>query len=291
MALESTQSESIIVRLDAKPSEVNAEAVATSMTAVLALISEAKQELAGNQQLLVKSRPFADGSFEIPLDLIAIVGGAMFASSPLIENVLDILRKYFDVRRLLRGEALTATPEEPTVSINGKDITIGQITLNLLQPSSKANQEVERAMEQVEADENIKQFQILQGPDRRPLVTVARSEFKYFMRRSVPTTLPLELDITVRETLTIISPVFQGRGHWKFNRNGTSIKALIADDVFLTRVKSAEENFSAGDRLDVTLVVHQKLDETTKAYENKKFIVHRVWGHTKRDEQSSLLDG
>ena len=83
----------MVVRLDAKSSEVNASAVASLMTAVIALISEAQQGVAENQQLLIKARPFADGSFEIPLDLVTLTAATLLDSSPLIDGVLELLKK------------------------------------------------------------------------------------------------------------------------------------------------------------------------------------------------------
>ena len=93
-----------------------------------------------------------------------------------------------------------------------------------------------------------------------------------------------ERDVANREMLHIVAPVFQGKAMWRFNRGGHIIPAHISDESFSERVTQGVEVFTAGDRLDVDIVVHQELDKATNSYVNKKYTIQHVWGHEKRQD-------
>jgi len=57
------------------------------------------------------------------------------------------------------------------------------------------------------------------------------------------------------------------------------INAMIEDDEITERVRTGEEAFAAGDRLDVDLSVVQEFDQLTRDYLNKKDRIVRVYGH------------
>lgn len=289
MPPEHDTTESLVVRLASEDSQVNATAVSSTMSAVVALIIEAQQQISENEQLLIKARPFAKGSFEIPLDLILVTAGAMLVSSPLIETVLDILQNYFDIKRSLKG-AEPPTTTTSTVTIDGKEVSIGTITLNLLSPTSNANRQMAAATEELEKDQAISGFELLRGDERVSFVTVARSEFSYYKSAPPSALPPNERDLRSREMLSIASIVFEGTGKWRFNRQGHIIATKIEDAEFLERVQTGIEVFGAGDRLDVALLIHQTLDPATNDYLNKSYIIERVYGHEKRQKQQSLLD-
>ncbi len=289
MPPEHDTTESLVVRLASEDSQVNATAVSSTMSAVVALIIEAQQQISENEQLLIKARPFAKGSFEIPLDLILVTAGAMLVSSPLIETVLDILQNYFDIKRSLKG-AEPPTTTTSTVTIDGKEVSIGTITLNLLSPTSNANRQMAAATAELEKDQAISGFELLRGDERVSFVTVARSEFSYYKSAPPSALPPNERDLRSREMLSIASIVFEGTGKWRFNRQGHIIATKIEDAEFLERVQTGIEVFGAGDRLDVALLIHQTLDPATNDYLNKSYIIERVYGHEKRQKQQSLLD-
>ena len=222
--------EQVVVRLDSREPEANAAAVASSMSAVLSLVSEAHAALGDNQKLLVKARPFAEGSFEIPLELILIGVGAMLVNHPLLENILEAIRRYFEIKKQLKGDALVRKDAQ-TIILNGSEVNVGSVTINLLDPRSKANQDVARAL-QIDNDESISGIELIRGVEQTPFVTVRKSEFRYYK-------LPDSLDDPTkrrqsrsRETLGIASIVFEGDAKWRFNRRGNIIVVNIADRDF-----------------------------------------------------------
>ena len=283
------QKEQVVVKLDSEGPEANAAAVASSMSAILSLVSEARAALGDNQELLVKARPFAEGSFEIPLDLIVVGVGALLVNHPLLENILDAIRRYFEIKKQLQGNALVRKDAQ-TIILNDSEVNVGSVTINLLDPRSKANQEVARALQEIDNDESISGIRLLRGSERTPFVTVQKSEFRYYK-------LPDSIDDPTRrrqsrsrETLGIASIVFEGEARWRFNRRGGIIPASIADQEFLERVRRRVEKFAAGDRLDVDLVIDQLDELGVGDYVDRAYIIDHVWHHEKQQRQKRLID-
>lgn len=287
---EAGQKEQLTVRLASDQSEANAAAVASTMTAVVSLLSEAQQGLDANKEFLIKARPFKKGSFEIPLELIVMAGGTMFASHPLIDNILDAIKTYFEMKNRLQGDKVEKR-DDTTIVIQDTEINISSITLNLLDPQCPANQDVARALETVEKDETISDIELLRGDEPEPFVKVTRSQFGYYkVNAPPPEPERASRDIQSRETITIWTPDLGGNAKWGFNRKGSLIRATVADQTFMKSVREGAELFAAGDRLLVDLVIHQEFNSTTNDYDNKSYTIKRVRKHEKKDAQQTFLD-
>lgn len=123
---EQIKKQAITVRLSSEGEEVNATAVGITMTAITALITEAHADIAANEELLIKARPFTRGSFEIPLDLIIVQSGTLFTESPLLEQLLETVRHYFMAKVALAG----VIPASSVILIGGHEINVGEVTLS-----------------------------------------------------------------------------------------------------------------------------------------------------------------
>lgn len=289
MAKSKRQKESITVKLSSDNEQVNAAAVGATMTAIVTLIREAHDGMAANEELLVKARPFKKGSFEIPIDLILLSAGALLASSPLLQQIIEIIQRYFEITIRLRGQP-PRSPDPSLLVIEGEEINVGSITMNLLSPTSTTSVEMSAAVSEIQQDAAINQLEIRRGSEKRPFVRVRRREFEYFKREEGLAPFEAERDVLSREQLTIRTVPFEGAAKWKFNRRGTIISAKMSDVDFLERVHSGSEAFRSGDRLDVELVVHQKFHSPTQDYMNVSYEIPHVWGHQPRMEQAELFE-
>ena len=83
--------EEITISLESKESEVDAEAVASMIRAITAIVAETQRELNANEQILVKARPFSKGSFEIPLDLVLVSAASLFDTPIILQNMLETM--------------------------------------------------------------------------------------------------------------------------------------------------------------------------------------------------------
>jgi hypothetical protein len=66
------------------------------------------------------------------------------------------------------------------------------------------------------------------------------------------------LSHTIEIVISVISPVFEGEGIWRFKYGGTSISAKILDTDFLEKVYDGSESFRRGDSFRVLMNTQQK---------------------------------
>ena len=231
--------------------------------------------------MLLKARPFSEGSFEIPLELVILGGASLFDNQPLIDEILRMLKQYFEAKKLLRGQPPPSPRSDGgSVVIHG-DLEISNSVVNIL-VNAKVNTAVDRAAVDVAADETIKHIKVLTGEERTVLTTVEREELEYF--RTGNDTGPRAPTRDRQETTEVIikSPVFEGNARWKFIWKSHTILADISDEDFMERVRAGNEAFAAGDRLEVDLVVHERYDEALATYEESGYSIMRVHRHSKR---------
>jgi len=62
----------------------------------------------------------------------------------------------------------------------------------------------------------------------------------------------------IEAILSVVSPVLEGEGIWKFKYGGATIPAKISDDSFLSGVFDGSESFKRGDAFKVLLATNQK---------------------------------
>jgi hypothetical protein len=286
---DSQKQQSLTVLLDAGGSEVDAAAVGSAMMAFVALVNEAKEQMAQDQQLLIKARPFAPGSFEIPIELILVSAGLLFEHSPLLEALLEVIRRYFETKVVMNGGD-TYSDDGVSITIQGKDVNVGSIAVTLLHPTSRTEAAVSEAFAHLERDATIDGFEIRRPELSTPLVRVSRSEFHHFVREQTLSPPKAEREVLHRTSVTVRSVKFEGKAKWEFIWQGRKISANVVDAAFLDRVQAGVESFTAGDRLVVELKIHQKLETATRDYIDKAYEITRVWEHQPREEQQELFD-
>jgi hypothetical protein len=283
------QEEKIVVKFETKNNikEINALAAAASMEAVTTMIQEVHQGFQDNHKLLVKARPFSPGSFEIPLDLIVVaIAGAGLYDKDIISSILNIIKEYFNIKQLLKGE--TPKVEGGRIVIKNNVINANNITLNLLEPTNPANKLVSKAFTNASFDDSIKDMQIIKKTNNETIAHVKKSEFGYY---EIPKNIieTPEKDKEEKASLVIYGPILDANNikQWKFFRDGKPISANITDDNFLAKVKAGEQ-FASGDTLEVDLLIRQKFNQMLNTYIDSKKTITRVHRHTKKPEQTMM---
>lgn len=290
--MDSSQ-QKIIVTFGTDPdsNEADALAVASGIEAVATMIKEVHQEFHDNHELLVKARPFAQGSFEIPLDIVLLAAvGASFLDRDTIKSILNIIKEYFTIKNLLKGDVPKI--DNGKVMVQDNTIQVQNMTINLFRESSPANQLVCKAMQKACHDETISSFGIVSDYDREKIVHVNRSEFEYYQAIETSVETPEEECRTERATLFIRGPILDAdkKVLWKFvrARDGETFKANITDETFLSRVASGEK-FAAGDMLEVDLLIRQKHDKMFETYNDlNKGTITNVHLHAQRPKQGTF---
>jgi hypothetical protein len=280
--------EEIIIRLESKEYEVDAEAVASMIRAITAIVTETQLELNENEKILVKARPFSKGSFEIPLDLVLVSAASLFDTPIFLQNILETIKSYISIRTELRGEQLPEPDKNGSVVLNGTNITLSHSVIQVFN-SSRVSDAFHRAATDVAADPSISDINIIRSKSKDLLVRIASSELPYFQTTEPPISSEVQnRDRRIEAELVLRSAVFQGKGKWKFNLEGVAIAVTISDEAFLQRVNSGIERFASGDRLKVELLIRERFNHQLSDYERTgSYVVDRVIQHTSQPPSDS----
>lgn len=176
------------------------------------------------------------------------------------------------------------------------NITInGDNTVIAISQDPKVLDSLHQGIANVEKDPAIEGINISDNTTHKSIASISRKEFPYLKRPEIKSDEepPRERVRPERVTLVIHSPVLAGKAKWKFIYHGTTISASMADESFRRRVQGREEQFGAGDRLDVALEISEKYDDETSTYiRTNKYVVRHVFDHFSppKYKQKDLLD-
>ncbi len=286
MDTDERQAEELVVGFDVKSptdSSVEASALGKTVIATDAILRDLHDEFAQDSEILVKARPFKQGSFDIPMEIIVIIAGAALVGFPILENMLKCLTEYFRLKRELKG--LAPRIQDGKLIIENNKIEVDKIVVNLLDPTNRSNKLVASAFEEIEKDDNITAFKITRK--KGMLAKVKREDFKYYGPLAREKTFK---EIETTEVLDVLGPIFDEKGKWTFKREGKVIHANVSDEGFVKEtVIQNGEPFRSGDKLRVELIVEQEYDEAVGVYVDKSYTVVKILKHLKRTETGKLF--
>jgi hypothetical protein len=285
MDTDERQAEELVVGFDVKsPTDSSVEALALGKTviAIDAILRDLHDEFAQDSEILVKARPFKQGSFEIPMEIIVVTTVAL-ANFPILENMLKCLTEYFRLKRELKG--LAPRIQDGKLIIENNKIEIDKVVVNLLDPTNRSNNLVASAFEEIEKDDNITAFKVTRK--KGMLAKVKREDFKYY---GPPAREKKVKEAETTEVLDVLGPIFDEKGKWTFKREGKVIHAYVSDEGFVKEtVIQNGEPFRSGDKLRVELIVEQEYDESVGVYVDRSYTVVKILKHIKRSETGKLF--
>lgn len=258
--------------------EANAAAVAATMQAIVILIDAANDEFAPMGKVVLRARPFGRGSLEVPFDIVEIGAPFLIPILGLAPRILDVLKSYFELRKLyartpVDANSKTETPSQ-TPSVPG--IIVNHGILNILH-DSKVNLAVGNAASAIQADETISGFRLLYGEQKIPVVEVARNELALLSHDKSPTAQPKQRQRKVpKAALDVRSPDLLGASMWGFNYKGHTISASVQDAGFLSHVTNGETAFAAGTTVIADLIIDEEFDVEKNAYVAKRYTISKV---------------
>jgi hypothetical protein len=286
--------EQLTISLGTKIAEANADAVASTIQAVIAVVLEAHKQIKPSDTLVIKALPLRKGSFEIPLELIFVTAKdfAAFAidNLPVLQATFTTVKQYFEVRKLLRGNHLPPPTKEGTVVIGNITLNFNDSTLNVLS-NNHVNTQVSKAASDISKDGTIDHLKLLRGEGEvDEIANVPREELSYlnFDSDNPISEGPMQDRLLKKTELVIHTPVLEGTSQWTFILKGQKITVKIQDEAFMKRVAKGVEEFAAGDRLKVDLVVTEVMQTALATYVAKSYKVVKVHEHLKRQEQLRL---
>jgi len=279
------ETEELIIGFDVeepKDSRVDASSLGKTVIATDSILRELHEEFGKNSELLLKARPFRQGSFEIPMDIVVVTAAAL-VGFPILENMLKCLTEYFRLKRELKG--LAPRIKDGKLIIENNKIEIDKVVVNLLDPTNRSNKLVASAFEEIEKDDNITGFKVTRKKDM--LANVKREDFKYY---ELPAREKRFKETETKEVLDVLGPIFEEKGKWAFRREGKVIHASVSDEGFVKQtVIQNGEPFRSGDKLSVELIVEQEYDESVGVYIDQRYTVVKILKHIKRTETGKLF--
>jgi hypothetical protein len=287
MADQKEHVETLTLTYESSTHRAGARAVGAGILTVQSMIDEVQRAFKENEQILVKARPFAEGSLEIPLDLIVLGAVIVLNEYPLLQKVRDVIARYFEIKKRLRGQPIEVE-DGNVIIIDNSPIHVDEITLQFLDPGSIVSKTCSDAFRAIEEDLDIKAVRVTSSASSKPLAHVPREEFRYYH----PETPIGEQNLgqkreESRETLTVRQPAFEAELAWRFVWHGMKILAKIQDNDFQKRVEEGKESFTAGDRLEVDLCRWQEYDPAALTYVDRQYVITRVHAHNRRPQEES----
>jgi hypothetical protein len=275
--------EQLVISFGTPVAEADGAAVAATIHAVVSIMKEAHRHVSPSSTLVIKARPLASGSLEIPLNLeiAGMIGtGALFVAANLeqINAALTIVKQYFELRILMRGNPLPEPNPQGGIQVGPIHVTNNSGTINLW-VNPVIGKAVSDAAEAIESDPKIENLALYQGEDTRvKLVEVGRDELQYLRSdsASLGVDVPAKRQRKPKATLVVRSPDLIGDSKWAFNYRDHRIEASMDDKSFLAEVRSGNRTFTAGTQLIVDLQIDEEYDLPNAAYLPKKYAVLKV---------------
>jgi len=282
MVEQQIYTEELTISYDSETNRANAEAVGSGLLAIQSVICEVQKAFDENEKILVKARPFAEGSLELPLELIVFGAAMILQEHPLLQKVREVITLYFDIKKRMRGRSIQVE-DGNVVIIENSHVRVDQITLQCLNPGSEVSQRCYDAFQSIEKDQEIRAVRVYSSVSDEPIVDIQRDEFSYYHTDTINDEEYLgQKQEESRETLIIRQPAFDAELAWRFIWREMKISAKIQDQEFQQRVESGQESFVSGDSLGVTLLRLQEYDPAERMYVPKQYIITRVWEHNRR---------
>lgn len=270
--------------------ELDARTLTATLSMLTAVANEIDFQLNSNKRTGFVVRATAPGSIEFSMAAIeAQMAGLVVANFGYVKDVLGIMVNYMNLRKFLKGQepsSIERRADSNAVTNNeGAVFQAQNMTINIFKGNTPINDAVDGAFRTLEADEQVKEFQITDKA-KKPLLSVHRKEFGYF-RFDKKTPIEKRRDKVERTHLHVVRVVFEEKRRWEFYYQQIKIAAYITDEAFNAKVQAGEA-FAKGDGLLVDLSIQQEYDAAAGIFFNKSYTVIKVHGHNPRKLQVGL---
>jgi len=281
------QATELITHLETEERDnVSVEAAANLMLAEDALLADINKRFTADKDLVWRLRPFRQGSFEIVVELLA-AAAPLLGDAPILLATFKALKEFLSLKCLLAGRKYTITGNNVVIVEGGERVQVSPVGIALFDPKSKGGKAAEKAFDSLGEDKTISGVGFYRAGEHEPFSHVCRDDFESF---HVPDSLAETQEKPRRVVVGIRQPSFAKDLVWRLLLDGFKIDARMEDEEFLKRSTTGLESFNQRDRLDVTLNITQERNLVTGLWENKRFVIAKVWKHIPPDEQLGLDD-
>lgn len=287
------ESSTLHLRFGKTSHEIDATTLAVCLLETQTTIEQIGITEFGIFKLEMKVKAFQKGSFEVPIEFIAFVAGAIYHANEVLPHAKDYLSffiEYLKLKKFLKGESPAATRRDGEQIVitagDGATITVNNNTYNFHQTNTIANTSTARQFKQLEQDNTVESFEVTDG-ERTPLFQSERQDFsrightEQFLKEEIFTE-------TKTVDLCIQKPVLdKKKSSWGFIHEGMPVTAKMKDQEFLDRIEQGEQ-FAMGDRLHAEMEIKREFDSSLQVHRIKSRQITKVLGHTPRPPQGEF---
>ncbi len=300
MRNESDRNELRLV-FDTVQQEINAVTMVNTLIGLSGIIQGVNAGLDTGRNVDIRIKALEGGSFVVNIELLSTALESiknLFAGTDAktVTEILTVFLAILKISKDLQGEKPEPTKSEEngsqsggTVSLvksNGNQLSVDARTYNLILTNGEVKQGLATASSAIANDPEVRGF-LVQDIEEHTLFEATREEFgNMALTEDI---IEERRIVTRREQLAVVKPSFDPRYTWDFSLSGVRIVARIEDEPFMTLVSLREEQFGAGDILDVDLLVIQVWDVKLRAYRDSQYRVVKVHKHLPGEKTGNLF--
>lgn len=270
------------VRIDTVDHSVSPSVAGNAMLTLDEIGNRYKEQLSGNDNFMQKVRPPENGSFMFIFEIHTDWGHqspVLVPEDPILSRYLKILAEYFSWKIKLAG-SVPDFSEGCSFLYEEKMVQVDPLTAEFLIPEHVVSQRAASLFKAMNADEHIRGISVLQDSRRNPIVAVDREEFPLFAVDNIAVRETETQTVRRHMELIVESPVLSGRNlQWRFIHGSNRLGAKIRDEHFLRKVIRSSEQFSNGDKLNVTVESRQEKVQGLDVWIDKHHTIVEVHSH------------
>lgn len=270
-----------------------------SQVHLLALITEVKEKLLGDQKFNIQLNATKEGSFTVDLVLIALAQFGLFNKNQFdLDTIISTIADIFKLFKYLSGtraasEKVVGDRIEITITGDNNTVNVSKDSYRIYQSNQTVNRAIQQTFVTLEDDDGVHGFRIKDRDKGDDIVSVDRKDFQVMTTPNEY--LESEKIYTERETTLFIKKadiIPKGKyviWNFMYPDMGSTIKATIRDQEFIKKINGGER-FGQGDGLKVLLKTEMEFSEEYNSnVATGKYDIMEVYVIVRRPAQRKLF--
>lgn len=285
--------ESVVLHFGGPLKRINAYTLASSLVAIADAAKEANEIINPGYSVEVVVEAFGGGSFRAKIKTIYKGVNNLFSTQTLKAIAIGVISSYVYQHTLAPDVEIKIKVDNELVIIeqNDKQIIIPRSVhdaLKEVEKSKKFSQEISRAFEAIQSDEQIESFGFTKNlDDKTPTIEVPRQKFPMFA--VLPESQVSDRIIEELAELQISKAILErSKRKWEFSWRGVKISAPILHQQFYNDFFAHKIKIAPGDILEAKLKIYQTREPESGIFINTKYEITEVISHKPRSIQSSI---
>lgn len=285
--------ETFVIHFGSDLKRINAYTLASTLVSLADAAKEANFIINPGYNVEVVVEALGPGSFKAKIRTIYSGIQNLFSNQNLKAIALGVISAYIYQQTLMPDMNINITVDDETVIIEQADrqIIIPKTVheaLKQVEKSTKFKQDMGKAFEAVERDEDIKYVGISKEfIDDEPKIVINRDKFPLIV--STEEGQGDTREIIEHADLQILRAILErSKRRWEFAWRGVKIPAPVLDQKFYDDFFAHKITIAPGDALNVVMKIHQVRDPDIGIFTNERYEIVEVLNHIPRLKQTEI---